>query len=407
MRSQNETLIGNQDQLMSSYKKLESEIARMRASSTINFGSAHHAASPESSPHFVTANLDSTLNRLLESYHLTSPSQPQPTQSTSNESTSQSAAALSSNEPQEAHALASVIMSLTERRKHLPELPEFNGNGAEWLCFRNSYHKLKQQGKFDDDEMIAKLRKALKGPAFNYARLWLFSAKSNPGKIISDLEEKFFCPSTIVSDSLEAIAAIPSIKEKTRSSIEKLKRAVDEYINVCTDVDETIHLTGRVPCSIEDKLPDDLNERWNKARRIKEITRGDWYDFSSFLTNATLDLRIREPERPKSKTSSASVKINVTQSNSPAKPQFTGHLPPCDYDDCGKYLFRCAKFASIDPEDRFFFCREKGYCIKCLRKHPIAPICPNIKLIPSCRAPKCEEPFAHTTLMHPPDHINC
>jgi hypothetical protein len=390
---------------MASFKKLESDVAKMRLSSTFaNPGTIPSDVTFDSSSIYVTANLDSTIDRLLGMSHIT---QAQANESTSSSTQASSSANMSPEASHEAHAVASIIMSLSERRKHLPELPEFHGKGSEWLCFRNSYHRLKQMGKYDDDEMIAKLRKALKGLAFDYARNWLFSARSNPAQIISDLEEKFFSPSAVITDSFDAIISIQPITEKSRSSLEKLKRAVDEYVNVCNDVEETIHLTGRVPEPIEDKLPDDLLEDWIKKIRTKEF-RGDWYNFSHFLSESTRDLKVRAADRKKMKHPSSSSTYRSTSSSSPATARIfvmlTGESPPCDYDSCGKPLYQCEGFAKRSFDIKLANCRMKGYCCRCLRKgHPTSS-CPNTDKLPSCKVNDCKNPRQHTTVMHPPEN---
>lgn len=399
MRVENESLTKSNQQINSSFKRLESQLAESRASSTLAWHGTNVAdATLDSSSIYNAANLDSTINHLLERSSMLQAPQPSQSQTSSQptQSSSSSSATMSSNETQSAHAVASIIMSLSERRKHLPELPEFSGKGSEWLCFRNSYHKIKTMGRYDDDEMIAKLRKALKGPAFEYARMWLFSARPNPSQVISDLEEKFFCPSAVITDSFDAISAVPAIKEKSRSAIEKFKRAVDEYMNVCNDVEETIHLTGRVPEIIEDKLPDDLLEDWIKKIHDKEF-RGDWYNFSSFLTDSMRHLKVRAIDRKRVKGSS--VKVNVLTS----KPTFHGEAPICDYDLCGKVLFRCENFAKQPYHTKMGHVTLKGYCALCLRKGHDPRTCPNAKAIPHCRLKGCTEPEGHTTLMHPPE----
>lgn len=388
-------------ELLKSFKRLENEVAKMRLSSTfVAPSSAVNDVTFDASASHITANLDSSIDRLLEMSHISQPPVALHDKSSS-ASTSQASNDLTAKDSQQAHAIASILLSLSERRKHLPELPEFHGKGSEWLCFRNAFNKLRQLGKYDDDEMMAKLRKALKSSAFDYARIWLFSARSNPTQIILDLEEKFFSPSAVITDSFDAIIAIHPIKEKSRASLEQLKRAVDEYVNVCNDVDETIHLTGRVTEAIEDKLPDDLLEDWIKKIRTKEF-RGDWYNLSHFLSESTRDLKVRAVDRKKLKispspfksSSPAIARVNVTM---------IGDSPPCDYDQCGKPLYRCERFAKRSYDIKLANCRLKDYCSRCLRKGHPTNSCPNADKLPSCKIPDCKSPQQHTTLMHPPE----
>lgn len=399
--------------LQESLKRSEAEINRIRLSSTRS-GLSNVTATDNTlnadftfgidASHIVTTPLDVSIQNLLEKTSYLRASQTTQTSPDASQqagaSSSIPSALLSNEDTQQAHAIAAIVTSLSERRKHLPELPEFNGKGAEWLCFRNLYHKLRELGKFDNDEMMSKLRKALKGQALEYSRLWLYSARSQPDVLITNLEEKFFSPCAIITDALDAINEVPATKEKSRHVLEKLKHAIDEYINVCTDVEETIHLTGRVPESITDKLPDDLLEDWVKFIRLKTF-RGDWYNLSSFLCEAMKNLKVRAVDRKKSEKPSKNVTVNALRGEPPAH-KFVGSLPNCEYDFCGEVLFRCKAFrTNADYKAKLAFIKRAGYCEVCLRKGHLSTDCPNKTLMPDCRAEGCKDPAAHTTLLHP------
>lgn len=404
----------NDLKLQESLKRSEAEINRIRLSSTKNGpGSLFVTANDTTLNADITFGtdmsnvnaatpLDTSIQSLLDKTNILRSSHTQTSPLASQQagaSSSKPSAELSAEDSQQAHAIAAIITTLSERRKHLPELPDFNGKGAEWLCFRNLYCKLRKLGRFDDDEMMAKLRKALKGHALEYSRLWLYSARSQPDTIISNLEEKFFSPCAIITDALEAINDVPATKEKSRKSLEKLKHSIDEYINVCTDVEETIHLTGRVPETITDKLPDDLLEDWVRLIRVK-MFRGDWYDFSSFLSEAMKNLKVRAADRKKSEKPTR-VQVNTLHGEHSAH-KFVGNPPPCDYDSCGDVLFRCKKFRRSSYEAKLAFIKSSGYCEICLRKGHSTSDCPNKALMPACRTEGCKDPASHTSLLHPP-----
>jgi hypothetical protein len=157
-------------QFNSSFKKLVSMIADSQASSTLVAHGTNVADAALDVSSFSVTISNSINNLMLERssmLQVPSSSQSQPSQPTQSSSSHAAGATVSSNESQNAHAVASIIMSLSERRKNLPELPEFNGKGSEWLCFRNSYHKIKSMGKYDNDEMITNLRKALRDLPWN------------------------------------------------------------------------------------------------------------------------------------------------------------------------------------------------------------------------------------------------
>lgn len=416
LTSQNKTLLNmnataqtNDRKLQESLKRSEAEINRLRLSSTRSVpGNAFVTASDttlnadltfaiDASTINATNSLDASIQNLLDKTNIlrTSHTQTSPLADASASATAE----LSAEDSQQAHAIAAIVTTLSERGKHLPELPEFSGKGAEWLCFRNLYCKLRKLGRFDDDEMMAKLRKALKGHALEYSRLWLYSARSQPDIIIENLEEKFFSPCAVITDALEVINEVPATKEKNRRSLEKLKHSIDEYINVCTDVEETIHLTGRVPESITDKLPDDLLEDWVKFIRLKTF-RGDWYDFSSFVCDALKNLKVRAVDRKKQEKQITG-KINAINQGEYLTHKFAGSLPPCDFDDCKDVLFRCKEFRKRTYKQKLAFIKDSGYCETCLRKGHDSSACPNKSLMPKCRVEGCKKPTEHTSIMHP------
>lgn len=407
-------------------------------------GTSHSASTHQDSEEFTAA--DAYMRRLLkkaDSFSL--PLQPDDSPNEVLNLTSlANKTQMNQNDIGTAHATASLMISLSERRKQLPKLPEFDGKGAEWLHFRNSYNDTRKLGEYTDKEMVAKLATALKGPALEFTRLWLYSARPCPDKIIHDLEQRFFSPISVVTDALDVVHDISAISTKDRNALELFKRAVDGFINVCNDVEETMQLQIHIPEAIEDKLPDDLLEKWNRNIRHKLI-KGHWLDFSHFLSESTSDLKVRLADRKKSKLkesktegklSKSAVKLNVVStqqaatstnnnrsssrgvggdkrskqsnnkpsngSNGTYQSKFEGDCPPCDYDNCGKVLFRCRNFATRPFDIKMANCNRLGYCSKCLRKGHAAVNCPNVKLIPKCMIPGCTDSLNHTTVMHPP-----
>lgn len=198
------------------------------------------------------------------------------------------------------HAKSSYLLSLKEIRKNLGELPEFDGKGYEFLNFKMKYDSIKDVGKYTDFQMVAKLEKCLKGKALEHVRIWLFSPNPNPAKIMSDLEEKFYHPNIIIQEALKTVQQFESMPKKNRDKLEDFKRAVDAYIHVCTTVKESIHLNGRLPGDIEDKLPDDLCEEWLKIVNLPNAT-GNWMEFSIFLGNSVRFMKVRLSESQKLK----------------------------------------------------------------------------------------------------------
>lgn len=401
---------------------------------------------PSTSASAAQSVINETLSRLSERARNLEASRQQPFPSIVNP-LSYLNGTFSSDEITNAHALASLTLSLSERRKQLPKLPEFDGKGSEWLHFENTYKALREEGKYDNREMIAKLSCALKGKALEYTRLWLYSSRPNPDKIMADLKDRYFSPQAVMTDALDAVKDISPIRYKDRNSLEVFKRAVDGYISVCTDVEDTPPLMIRVPEEVEDKLPNDYLEKWMGAIRRK-LCYGNWFDLSLFLQEATSDLKIRACDRKKSNTkdtseakgnknsSGTNAKVHVVESsptetkpaslnaknsrnnsnsrgnrsknrggyqNSPRVSRMIGDSPPCDYDECGEPIYRCKGFAKREYDIKIANCRLKGYCIRCLRKGHPSNACPNIALLPKCNVSNCTDPGNHTTVMHPPE----
>lgn len=444
-----EVLDKSRMELLEKNKKMESDLSIKMFTSSFAQGTSQaalqsHYSDASSIRHSTappaTASLESdSLAKLLERVkHIEISKDRQQDDSSNSNPFALSSGTFSADDLSQAHAIASLTLTLSERRKQLPKLPDFDGKGAEWLHFRNIYRALRSEGKYDNREMNAKLTCALKGPALDFTRLWLYSSRPNPDKIIQDLEDRFFSPVAVMTDTLEVVNDFPPIKEKNRNALELFKRAVDGYINICTDVDEVAPLLIRIPESAEDKMPDDLIERWNRKIRHK-IFKGNWFDFSNFLLESTFDLKVRASDRKKllcestkdsksSKTSShASATVHVvssqpasscsstssviSNSNSEGqssdidstRPRLVGAAPPCDYDSCGKPLYRCEGFAKRAFDIKNAHVQMNGYCSRCIRKGHDANTCPNEPHLPQCKMKGCSDPSTHTTIMHPPE----
>lgn len=314
---------------------------------------------------------------------------------------------------------AAYLNALRERRKHLPVLPSFDGRGSEWLLFKNTYETIKTQGQFSYSEMSTKLRLALKGKAYEYARNQLSLAHPNPEKILVDLGKKFFKPREVISEAYIAVERLPAITEEDPEQLDGLKRAAEHFIAICTDLKDAVLLFHRIPEPIEDKLPKELSKQWLRDIR-REHNKGNWHDLVRFLDEACEDLKVpletrlkiaaKENSRKSSELKTSSV-ANVhsilsqdkeSSSSSASSARFVGELTPCDYDNCNRAIFRCTNFTDRSHEVKLKFLRAKNYCLLCLRKGHSHMPCPNAPILPRCREEGCPDPFGHVSVMHPP-----
>lgn len=333
------------------------------------------------------------------------------------------------------HAKTSFLLSLKEIRKNLGELSEFDGKGSAWLKFKTRYNNIKVVGDYTNAEMVQKLEKALKGQALDYVQAWIDSPSPNAAKIITDLEERFFNVDTIMQEGLHKVAQIEKIKSWNREPLENYARAVDTYIHLCTTVDHSIHLNGRLPGEFEDKLPAELLREWLKHKSAT-IATGNWFEFSIFLKNSLKYLKVRSVDQQNSKDSKESKnkpvttsKINVTvdtpssasakapSSTSSTKNNSHNQRKPsqkqgsaenaarpfkpwvCEYDKCDKPLYGCVEFRKRKHDIKSKFCTDFNYCQRCLRKGHTAIYCRTRSY--KCDVDGCTDPWTHSRVMHP------
>lgn len=329
------------------------------------------------------------------------------------------------------HAKASFYLSLREIRKNLGELPEFDGKGSAWLKFKTRYAKIKEVGQFTEAAMVEKLEKALKGKALDFVRTWIDSPSPSAVKIMSDLEERFFNPDTIMQEGLNNIIQFEQIKTWNREQLEDFARLIDTYIQLCITVDYSIHLNGRLPGGVEDKLPDDLLREWMKHKSTSVAT-GSWFEFSVFVKNSLKYLKVRASDvRAKdAKTKSPVPKVTAFVDNSsgssltPAKKDQRNNKSKeqkqdgekkfkpveCVYDQCTKPLYLCEAFQKRKHDVKLKFCKDFDICTKCLKKGHTAMYCRRKFL--KCKVEGCQDPLSHTKVMHPDsttaqsNHIN-
>lgn len=323
------------------------------------------------------------------------------------------------------HAKTAYLLGLKEIRKTLGDLPEFEGKGYEFLNFKMKFNAMREVGQFNDAQLINKLEKSLKGCALEHVRIWLFSPNPNPDTIMRDLEEKFYHPNLIIQEALQKIVSFDSMKRKDREQLEKFKRVVDAYIHVCITVKESIHLTGRVPSGIEDKLPDSLYEEWQKHVNIP-VSTGNWSEFSIFLGNSVRFLKVRyqdpaEANPVKAKQINVAVgqqsiqesddSLSRSSENSPTRNNLRAGEEnensgfkkefSCNFDRCDKPIYRCEEFLTLDFDDKQKFCDDNSLCSRCLGEGHTIIQCARSDL-PSCSTEGCVNPKGHTTVMHPP-----
>lgn len=345
-----------------------------------------------------------------------------------------------------------LLSALRERRKHLPPLPNFSGKGCEWLVFKNTYQAIRDEGKFNQLELAGKLRLALKGEAAELVHQQLILAKPNADYVMQLLAKRFFKPREVISESKARVKAFPEMTTIDANQISALKCSVANHIAICTDLGRTEELVLPISESIEDKLPQELLNKW-LIQVNSEVIRGNWYNFVTFLEEQEdaikipLRLRLKNSSKEKSKdsvekqshgkspyqvnavatvpevitgppkdmrrsfsgrgrgrghSSGAARPPRYTPHNDSPRTVYQGEAPLCDFDSCGKTLFRCEEFAKKPHHNKIFHVDRYGYCKRCLRKGHATMSCPNASSLPKCRVTGCTDPANHTTVMHPP-----
>ncbi|KAG5666156.1 hypothetical protein PVAND_017710, partial [Polypedilum vanderplanki] len=128
---------------------------------------------------------------------------------------------------------------LSELRKSLPAIKEFNGDSAKWLSFERTVKLIQSEGQYNGQHMKHKVRGKLTGIAAQLVEP-LFETH-NWESIMETLREAFGNPQLIINSTREKVLEIKLPKALTHSAIVEASASISAYTQACQQAGTQSH----------------------------------------------------------------------------------------------------------------------------------------------------------------------
>ncbi|KOB64721.1 polyprotein [Operophtera brumata] len=272
-----------------------------------------------------------------------------------------------------ARAITSVPRSGTVHQPaYMHELPVFDGSCGEWLAFRTVYEDTAPL--FSSVQNMARLRKAIRGPAKEAVRSILYS-ECAPSEVLESLRRRYGRPDALVLAELEKVKNLPRTTENARD-VCVFASVINNTVATINGLKKPHYLKSPEMIKvIIDKLPMVLKYRW--------------YDFAAEHEDPDLSLISqflnREAERCgpyASQEATAKKVIHPQRQSAHAAKERETQLHTCPHCEGSHSLEECKKFRQASVTDRWVIVKKASLCFKCLRTRHWKE---------SCRRPPCKQ----------------
>ncbi|XP_055846083.1 uncharacterized protein LOC129912027 [Episyrphus balteatus] len=259
--------------------------------------------------------------------------------------------------------MASLLTILN--RSNVQELPSFSGsNKREWPYFEEVFKSTTVEGKYNGKENVARLRKALKGEAYQLVSDRL-KYSTDDGAIMDSLRSIFGRPDVLVHGLTADLLKLPSLKSKCDPNLHIWAVKLNGFVADLKSINRGDDLlNGYVLTDLSCKLGPGLYQDWRKKQMLTPQVSIE--DFANFLTQKVIDL---PPELVKPlETSLPRKSQKITNRVLTHQPLPTTALNASCV-KCGHkqhMLSECDEFKSMAPETRLSFARERKICFRCL-----------------------------------------
>ena len=265
----------------------------------------------------------------------------------------------------------------------LYDLPEFNGAAEEWPMFHAAFQETTAAYGYTELQNMTRLRKALKGVAADTVRS-LMIHPNNVKEVISELEFRFGRSDILVTDQIEKVRNMTSIREYELDKLIGFSTVVKNLHSFLTNAAAHDQLSN--PTLINEllsKLP--LSKRYDwatyamKHRPVTIKTFSTWLD--EVAHSVALIIGVKN-ERP----NNARRRDQVLQTRPCTECQF------CQKDH---KIEECNEFLRLSVDRRWDWARNQRVCFGCLIPgHPAA----ECERCQRCNMNDC--PRRHHRLLH-------
>lgn len=264
--------------------------------------------------------------------------------------------------------LAELTMALSQiatRRdppKYLLELPMFNGQASGWLAFRAAFRD--SESSFSKPENVARLRKSLKGAAYDAVGSLLVS-QPEPRTIIEALERRFGRPEALVLTEMEKLRHLPRVSDSARELCIFAGRVANAVATVESLGREAYLHSPEMVRSVLEKLTPILRSKWYDYASMKKEDLAEMKKIAAFLNEeadkcgayALPEVIVEEGQRFKKRG------IEKSYATVASKPD-----DKCPHCKKMHKLADCYDFAKTDVSTRWEIAKKHHICFLCLRE---------------------------------------
>ncbi|XP_055910847.1 uncharacterized protein LOC129945212 [Eupeodes corollae] len=310
-------------------------------------------------------------------------------------------------------------------RNNVQELPTFSGeNRREWPHFEEVFKSTTIEGKFSDKENVSRLRKALKGEAYQLVCDRL-KYSSDADAIMNSLRAIFGRCDVLVHDLTTDLLNLPKLASKSDPKIRLWAVKVNGYVADVRSMNREEDLTnGYVMTNLACKLGAGLYQEWQKKKA--GFFNANFVQFAEFLNEKVIDL---PPDLMKPITS-ANFETKKNQGSAKSSKQVLTHQAQSSVSavqilckKCTKKqhpLHECVSFKDSSESERLAFVKENFICFTCLdstkhnwkvcakkrtcglngcsdRHHPLLHQSKEINSLNTSAAAFCPQPHIHSS----------
>ncbi|XP_055910446.1 uncharacterized protein LOC129944807 [Eupeodes corollae] len=254
-------------------------------------------------------------------------------------------------------------------RSQVQELPSFSGQDSkEWPYFESVFISTTVEGNYSAKENVARLRKALKGEAYNLVSDRLrYSTDANA--VMDSLRAIYGRADVLVHSLTTNLLKLPSLSSPSDTKLRQWAVVLNGFVADIKSMDLSKELDNNyILTDLASRLSPGQYHDWQKRKSKK--THSNLEDFAVFLTEKLYDL---PPELSKA---TKQLSLDKASGSSSSRKVLT-HQPVIQSEEkcvkCEKAkhtLSECEEFKALSLDDRFTFAKSKGICFRCLKLSP-------------------------------------
>lgn len=294
-------------------------------------------------------------------------------------------------------------------RKHLIELPDFNGDFRMWPQFKMTYLETARKGKFSNLENLNRIRKHLKGDALKSVQ-GLMLNPDNVDKVFERLNSLYGNPDNIYTSLLNELLAIRYVSLENPSTFMEFSNALHNLIDNMTILEQPDYLNDqRLLKDLVSKLPLDIRNKWY----LEQLATEEHSRPVKTLKDLAVWLKPTEGLATMLIARQGGYKKKVHHLNSHMSPQKIRHdnRKRCLLCDNDHKTVECRRLTEATVSQRRRLLIEKNICQNCCNFSNHKAI--NCFLPPQCKFRACRQ--KHNTLLHQendnspgtPMRVNC